>query len=150
VFLVHRPNLEQLDEACRYIQSCFRRPAWVEREQDYAWLAEKLEAFDQIAAILTLADNGERIGQALSAGRPNERRALAASPKSSVGGDGDSLRISDSRRVHARPLTSAVGGVVPDPTCWWCHRGRALDQIASLHWRVRTPASSLGSQQWSD
>ncbi|MGB3312175.1 MAG: hypothetical protein WBA86_20685 [Nodosilinea sp.] len=37
VFLVHRPNLEQLDEACRYIQSCFRRPAWVEREQDYAW-----------------------------------------------------------------------------------------------------------------
>ncbi|MEM6353884.1 MAG: hypothetical protein AAF766_24320, partial [Cyanobacteria bacterium P01_D01_bin.14] len=37
VFLVHRPNLEQLDEACRYLQSCFRRPAWVEREQDYAW-----------------------------------------------------------------------------------------------------------------
>ena len=37
VFLVHRPTLEQLDEACRYIQSCFRRPAWVEREQDYAW-----------------------------------------------------------------------------------------------------------------
>jgi hypothetical protein len=37
VFLVHRPNLEQLDEACRYIQSCFRRPAWVEREQDYTW-----------------------------------------------------------------------------------------------------------------
>lgn len=37
VFLVHRPDLEQLDEACRYIQSCFRRPAWVEREQDYAW-----------------------------------------------------------------------------------------------------------------
>ena len=37
VFLVHRPDLEQLDEACRYIQSCFRRPARVEREQDYAW-----------------------------------------------------------------------------------------------------------------
>ena len=37
VFLVYRPTLEQLDEACRYIQSCFRRPAWVEREQDYAW-----------------------------------------------------------------------------------------------------------------
>ena len=37
VFLVHRPDLEQLDEACRYIQSCFRRPAWVEREQDYTW-----------------------------------------------------------------------------------------------------------------
>jgi hypothetical protein len=29
VFLVHRPDLEQLDEACRYIQSCFYRPAWV-------------------------------------------------------------------------------------------------------------------------
>jgi hypothetical protein len=37
VFLVHRPDLEQMDEACRYIQSCFRRPAWVEREQDSAW-----------------------------------------------------------------------------------------------------------------
>ena len=37
VFLIHRPSLEQLDEACRYLQSCFRRPAWVEREQDYAW-----------------------------------------------------------------------------------------------------------------
>ena len=29
VFLVNRPDLEQLDEACRYIQSCFRRLAWV-------------------------------------------------------------------------------------------------------------------------
>jgi len=37
VFLVHRPYLERLDEACCYIQRCFRRPAWVEREQDYAW-----------------------------------------------------------------------------------------------------------------
>ncbi|MGP1385720.1 MAG: hypothetical protein ACTS2F_19325 [Thainema sp.] len=37
VMLVQRPTLEQLDEACRYLQSCFRRPAWVEREQDYAW-----------------------------------------------------------------------------------------------------------------
>ena len=37
VFLVHRPDLEHLVEACRYIQSCFRRPAWVEREQYYAW-----------------------------------------------------------------------------------------------------------------
>jgi hypothetical protein len=34
VFLVHRPDLEQLDEACRYLQSCFRHLAWVEREQD--------------------------------------------------------------------------------------------------------------------
>ncbi len=37
VFLVHRPNLNQLDEACRYIQNCFHRPAWVEREREYAW-----------------------------------------------------------------------------------------------------------------
>ena len=37
VFLVHRSSLEQLEEACRYLQSCFRRPAWVERERDYAW-----------------------------------------------------------------------------------------------------------------
>jgi len=35
--LVHRPNLERLDEACRYIESCFRRPAWVVREREYAW-----------------------------------------------------------------------------------------------------------------
>lgn len=40
-----------------------------EREQDYAWLADKLEAFDHIAAILTLADNGGRIVEALSVGR---------------------------------------------------------------------------------
>ena len=37
VFLVHRSNLTQLDEACRYIQNCFHRPAWVEREKEYAW-----------------------------------------------------------------------------------------------------------------
>jgi UDP-N-acetylmuramoylalanine--D-glutamate ligase len=40
-----------------------------EREQDYAWLAEQLERFDHIAAILALADNGERIVQALASGR---------------------------------------------------------------------------------
>lgn len=40
-----------------------------EREQDYAWLADKLEAIDHIAAIITLADNGARIVEALSAGR---------------------------------------------------------------------------------
>jgi UDP-N-acetylmuramoylalanine--D-glutamate ligase len=40
-----------------------------EREQDYAWLADQLERFDHIAAILTLADNGERIVEALSGGR---------------------------------------------------------------------------------
>lgn len=35
--LVHRPTLEKLDEACRYIQNCFTRPAWVQRETFYAW-----------------------------------------------------------------------------------------------------------------
>ena len=35
--LVHRPNLEKLDEACRYIENCFSRPAWVKRETFYAW-----------------------------------------------------------------------------------------------------------------
>lgn len=35
--LVHRPSLERLDEACRYIENCFRRPAWVTREREYAW-----------------------------------------------------------------------------------------------------------------
>lgn len=37
VILVHRPNLEQLDAACRYIETCFQRPAWVKRETEYAW-----------------------------------------------------------------------------------------------------------------
>lgn len=40
-----------------------------EREQDYVWLAGQLERFDHIAAILALADNGERIVEALSTGR---------------------------------------------------------------------------------
>lgn len=35
--LVHRRSLARLDEACRYIESCFRRPAWVTRETEYAW-----------------------------------------------------------------------------------------------------------------
>ncbi|HEY9824623.1 MAG TPA: hypothetical protein V6D19_04185, partial [Stenomitos sp.] len=35
--LVHRPTLEKLDEACRYIENCFTRPAWVKREPFYAW-----------------------------------------------------------------------------------------------------------------
>lgn len=35
--LVHRPSLERLNEASRYIESCFRRPAWVARETEYAW-----------------------------------------------------------------------------------------------------------------
>ena len=37
VFLVHRDTREQLDEACRYLQSCFLRPAWVVRETEYPW-----------------------------------------------------------------------------------------------------------------
>ncbi|MEB3215362.1 MAG: hypothetical protein VKN72_03745 [Nostocales cyanobacterium 94392] len=35
--LVHRPNLDKLDEACRYIENCFQRPAKVIRETEYAW-----------------------------------------------------------------------------------------------------------------
>jgi hypothetical protein len=37
VFLVYRNTREQLDEACRYVQSCFLRPAWVVRETEYPW-----------------------------------------------------------------------------------------------------------------
>ena len=35
--LVHRPRLEQLEQATRYIESCFQRPAQVIRETEYAW-----------------------------------------------------------------------------------------------------------------
>ncbi len=34
---VHRPTVEQLDEATRYIENCFQRPAKVIRETEYAW-----------------------------------------------------------------------------------------------------------------
>jgi hypothetical protein len=34
---VHRPSLEKLDEATRYIENCFQRPAQVIRETEYAW-----------------------------------------------------------------------------------------------------------------
>ncbi|MFB2892321.1 hypothetical protein ACE1CI_05180 [Aerosakkonemataceae cyanobacterium BLCC-F50] len=37
VILIHRPNLEQLDTACRYMENCFQQPAWVIRETEYAW-----------------------------------------------------------------------------------------------------------------
>ena len=37
VFCIHRHNRYQLDEACRYLSSCFLRPAVVEREVEYAW-----------------------------------------------------------------------------------------------------------------
>lgn len=40
-----------------------------DRQQDYAWLAEQLEAFDTVRAICTLADNGETIVEALQTGR---------------------------------------------------------------------------------
>ncbi len=40
-----------------------------ERDQDYAWLAEQLQAVDTITAIVALADNGERIVGALAGGR---------------------------------------------------------------------------------
>jgi hypothetical protein len=35
--VVHRSTVNDLDGACRYLQNCFRRPAWVERETEYAW-----------------------------------------------------------------------------------------------------------------
>ena len=41
VFLIRRPNPVLLDDACRYFSSCFQRPAWVERETEYAWLIWK-------------------------------------------------------------------------------------------------------------
>lgn len=37
VFLVYRPSIKELDEACQFLSSCFLRPAVVEREQEYAW-----------------------------------------------------------------------------------------------------------------
>ncbi|EDX74189.1 hypothetical protein MC7420_4174 [Coleofasciculus chthonoplastes PCC 7420] len=36
-FLVHRTRLGPLDEACRFLESLFLRPAWVSREQEYPW-----------------------------------------------------------------------------------------------------------------
>ena len=41
VFLIRRPSPVLLDDACRYFSSCFQRPAWVERETEYAWLIWK-------------------------------------------------------------------------------------------------------------
>jgi len=35
--LVHRSSLEKLEEATRYIENCFQRPAQVIRETEYAW-----------------------------------------------------------------------------------------------------------------
>ncbi|TVQ42856.1 MAG: hypothetical protein EA365_14095 [Gloeocapsa sp. DLM2.Bin57] len=35
--LVYRRSLERLEEACRYVEQCFHRPAWVVRERDITW-----------------------------------------------------------------------------------------------------------------
>ena len=35
--LVYRQSLDLLDEACRYLESCFLRPAWVQRERFLTW-----------------------------------------------------------------------------------------------------------------
>ncbi len=35
--LVHRSSLEKLEEATKYIENCFQRPAQVIRETEYAW-----------------------------------------------------------------------------------------------------------------
>lgn len=37
VLCIHRKDLDELDEACRYLQSCIRRPAEIDREIEYAW-----------------------------------------------------------------------------------------------------------------
>lgn len=37
VILVHRNTLSELNNACNYIENCFQRPAWVQRETEYAW-----------------------------------------------------------------------------------------------------------------
>lgn len=37
VFLVHRNTPNELDTACRYLRNCFPKPAWVDRETEYAW-----------------------------------------------------------------------------------------------------------------
>ena len=37
VFCVHRDSRSSLDEACKYLSSCFLRPAVVDRELEYAW-----------------------------------------------------------------------------------------------------------------
>ncbi len=37
IILVKRDNLEDLEEACRYIENCFHRPAWVVRERQITW-----------------------------------------------------------------------------------------------------------------
>lgn len=37
VFLVRRKTKADLDDACRYLQNCFQRPAGLEREREYAW-----------------------------------------------------------------------------------------------------------------
>lgn len=37
VLCIHRQDLDELDEACRYLQSSIRRPAEIDREVEYAW-----------------------------------------------------------------------------------------------------------------
>lgn len=37
VIIVRRPTIEELNEACRYIENFFHRPAWVVRETQVAW-----------------------------------------------------------------------------------------------------------------
>ncbi|MFW5661931.1 MAG: glutamate ligase domain-containing protein, partial [Oceanicaulis sp.] len=68
-------GLATTPEACVHAVSAYPgRPVALllggeEREQDYAWLAEKLDAFDNLAAIICLKDNGERVRDALKSGR---------------------------------------------------------------------------------
>lgn len=67
-------GLATTPEACAYAVEAFRNTPLVlllggeDREQDYAWLADKLDGADHIRAILALADNGERVVDAFAGG----------------------------------------------------------------------------------
>lgn len=37
VFLLYRSRQSDLEDACNYLESCFLRPAWVIRENEYTW-----------------------------------------------------------------------------------------------------------------
>ena len=37
VFLLYRSRQSDLEDACGYLESCFLRPAWVVRENEYTW-----------------------------------------------------------------------------------------------------------------
>ncbi len=68
-------GLATTPEAClNAVEALSERPLALllggeDRDQDYAWLAAQLETQDHVQAILALADNGERIVEAMRRGR---------------------------------------------------------------------------------